>query len=110
MTIRNGTRQLTTQRQERAQSGELTRSYTRDVGLNKNVTAAITFAAGAAQLQAANGTFAAFKAGDPIFVEGVLINNGEFKVTGIDGVNSAYLVVDPPPANEGPLAATVRTT
>jgi hypothetical protein len=48
-------------------------------------------------------------AGDPILVEGTNLNNGERIITGIDTVNSAYLVIDPPPKNEGPVTATVRT-
>jgi hypothetical protein len=46
---------------------------------------------------------------DVVLIEGCNINNGYFTVTGIDTVNSAYLVLDPPPAAEGPITATVRT-
>ncbi len=104
-----GTRQRQNFQKERVSQGNETRTHSADIGMTKNVTAAITFAAGAAQLQAANGTFVNFAVGDPILVEGTNLNNGRHAVTAIDAVNSAYLTVDPPPKDEGPLNATVRT-
>lgn len=106
-----GTRTKQTFAKERVQQGALTKTYTRDVGMTKNVTASITFSAGSSQLQAANGTFNAppWVAGDDILVEGVNLNNGFFRITAIDSVNGAFLTVDPPPKNEGPLSAVVRT-
>jgi hypothetical protein len=50
-----------------------------------------------------------FALNDPLLVQNVNLNNGEFTVTGLDAVNHAYLVVDPPPKTEGPIAAVVRT-
>ena len=110
MTVRLGTRALQGQRREHPQGGQMTRSLSGDVSMSKNVTASITFSASLAQLQAANGTFANFVSGDPVFVENTNLNNGEFIITAIDAVNQSYLTVDPPPKNEGPLSATVRTT
>jgi hypothetical protein len=110
MTIREGTRTQQSFRKERVQQGSREGSLTRDVGMTKNVTASITFTTATKKLTAANGTFANFVAGDPIFVAGTNLNDGEFTITAIDGVNQAFLTVDPPPKNEGPLTATVRTT
>ena len=88
----------------------VTSSLTRDVGMSKNVTAAITFVNSATkQLQGANGTFNAFAVDDLILVEGTNQNNGIFTVTAIDGANHAFLTVDNPPKNEGPVNATVRS-
>ncbi len=88
----------------------VTESFTRDVGLSKNVTASVTFVnSSTKQLQAANGTFAAFALNDQILVEGTNLNNGIFLVTAIDGTNHAFLTVDNSPKNEGPITATVRS-
>lgn len=104
-----GTRTLQTQRLEHPNSRSFAQTLTRDVGMSKNISALITFSASSSQLQAANGTFANFAAGDPILAEGVNLNNGEFIITGIDTTNHAFLTVDPAPKNEGPLTARVRT-
>lgn len=105
-----GTRTLQGQRREHPFGTGFTGTLTRDVGMSKNVTASITFVGGGTnQLQAANGTFANFVAGDPVLVEGTNLNNGEFITTAIDSVNHAFLTVDPPPKAEGPITATVRT-
>lgn len=109
MTFSLGTRTLQGQRREHPPGPSRTSGLTRDVGMSKNVTASITFSASSQQLQAANGTFANFVAGDPIFVEDTNLNNGEFIITAIDATNQSYLTVDPPPKNEGPLSAVVRT-
>jgi hypothetical protein len=109
MTLRLGTRTLQSQRREHPAEPGYAQSLTCDVGMSKNVTASLTFVAGSAEITGANGTFANFVAGDPILVEGTNLNNGERIITGIDTVNSAYLVIDPPPKNEGPVTATVRT-
>ncbi|HEY2068267.1 MAG TPA: hypothetical protein VGG48_01835 [Rhizomicrobium sp.] len=109
MTMRLGTRTLQGQRREHPSEAGSTRSYTRDKSMSKNVTASITFSAADGKLEAANGTFTAFVAGDPVFVQGTNLNNGDFIITAIDATNSAYLAVDPAPKDEGPLSATVRT-
>lgn len=106
--VMRGTRTKQGLRNERQPSSSQTKSFTRDVGLSKNVAASITFVGGGTnQLQAAGGTFAAFAAQDEILVEGVNLNNGYFTVLSTDG--STQLTVDPPPKAEGPLTATVRT-
>lgn len=105
-----GTRTKQNFENERVDQGRETRTHTRDLGLSKNVTASITFVNGGTnQLQAANGTFANFAVNDVILVEGTANNNGYKTVTAIDGVNHAFLTVDPGVANEGPINATVRS-
>jgi hypothetical protein len=105
-----GTRVRQNFARERIQQGSINGGYSRDVGLVKNVSASITFSASSSELQAADGTFAStFAAGDDLMVEGASLNNGFFRVTGLDATNSAYLVVDPPPKDEGPITVTVRT-
>ena len=104
MGIELGTRGQATQHKERIQQGSQTRGYTRDIGMTKNVTASLTFAAGASQIQGVGS--AAFAVNDPVLVEKTNLNNGYFIVTANDGTN---LTVDPPPKDEGPISATVRT-
>ncbi|HEV2187509.1 MAG TPA: hypothetical protein VGR70_09890 [Stellaceae bacterium] len=105
-----GTRTRQNFAKERVQQGSMTKTYTRDLGMTKNVTASLTFAV-AGTITGANGTFNAppWTIGDDILVEGVNLNDGYFRIIGIDAVNGAFLTVDPPPKNEGPLNATVRT-
>jgi hypothetical protein len=86
---------------------QMTKSYTRDVGMSKNVSASITFGSG--EILAANGTFAAFGFNDVVLIENTNQNNGYFLVTGIDATNHAFLTLQPPPKAEGPITATVRT-
>jgi hypothetical protein len=102
-----GTRSNQTVKNERMDQGQQSRFYSRDVGMSKNVAAAITFGGG--NLTAANGTFATFAVQDQVLVGGTNLNNGYSTVTAIDAANHAFLTVDPPPKAEGPIAATVRT-
>lgn len=104
-----GTRTRQTERQGHAPGTSQTKSFSRDVGMSKNVAASIAFVPGTAQITAANGTFAAFAVGDPVLIQGTNLNNGYFAVTGIDAANSAYLTLDPAPKAEGPTPAIVRT-
>lgn len=104
-----GTRTLQGQRREHPNSRQFDRGITRDVGMSKNVSASITFAASTSKLTAANGTFVNFVAGDPIIVDETNLNNGEHIITAIDATNQSFLTVDPAPKNEGPITATVRT-
>lgn len=88
----------------------VTSSLNTDKGLSKNVTASITFVNSATkQLQAANGTFNNFPINELILVEKTNLNNGIFTVVAIDAANHAFLTVDNPPKNEGPITATVRS-
>lgn len=104
-----GTRTQQTFRKERIAQGAETRTINGDLGIIKNVTASLTFST-AGTITGANNTFLnTFAVGDPILVQAVNLNNGFFTVTGLDGTNNAFLTVDPPPKNEGPLSATVRT-
>ena len=108
--IRTGTRTRQNQMTIAPPGEAMTRGYTRDVGMSKNITASCTFVNSTTkQVQAANGTFAAFAVNDVILVEGVNLNNGFFTVTGLDTTNQSYLVLSPSPKNEGPLSATIRT-
>lgn len=108
MPNRLGTRTQQSMRKERIDQGSDTRALTRDAGMTKNVTASITFGSGNAT--GANGTFAStFAVGDPVLIDGALLNNGYFTVTALDGVNNAFLTLDPAPKAEGPLTVTLRT-
>lgn len=106
-----GTRTSQNVARGRIEQGHETRFHTRDKGMKKNVTASITFAAATARATGANGTFTGtFALNDPVLVGGANLNNGFFTVTGLDGVNGAYLVLDPPPKDEGPISVTLRTS
>lgn len=108
--IETGTRTRQNRLWMRPQQGSISRTFTKDPGMTKLLQgASLTFSASAGQIQAANGTFAAFKGGEIIMVEGVNLNLGFFNVTGIDGVNASYLTVTPPPKNEGPITSFLRT-
>lgn len=107
MAIELGTRQKQSFHNSHPPTGSQTKSFTRDVGMSKNVTASLTFVPGSSQIQAAATTFAAFAAGDEILVEGTNANNGYFHVTATDA--STQLTVDGNVKTEGPITATVRT-
>jgi hypothetical protein len=112
MPARLGTRTKSSLKYERLAQGNDTRGYTRDIGMTKRVTASLTFASAGATLTGANGTFTStFAVNDPVWIEaGAVLNEGAFfTVTALDTVNAAYLVLDPPPKDEGPLTVTVRT-
>lgn len=102
-----GTRVRQNFHNERNPQGALTKFYTRDLGMSKNVTASTTFAAGTGKATAAAATFAAFAVGDDVVVEGTNTNNGYFHVIATDA--STFITLDPPPKNEGPVSATVRS-
>lgn len=105
-----GTRTSVEIAKERIDQGHETRFHTRDKGMTKNVSASITFASGTGRATGANGTFTnTFAVNDPVLVGGANLNNGFFTVQALDGVNAAYLVLDPPPKDEGPLTVTMRT-
>lgn len=108
-----GTRSKNGLRYERRPQGNDTRGYTRDLGMTKLVTASITFTASNGRATGANGTFptTGFVVNDPVWIEsGAVLNAGAFfTITGFDATNQSYLVLDPPPKNEGPLTVTIRT-
>ena len=104
-----GTRTPSNLKAIRSPVGTETRTHTRDIGMSKRASFSATFVAASKQIQGANGTFTAFKVEDILLIEGTNLNNGWFEVTGIDVSNQAYLVLDPPPKNEGPLTTLVRT-
>lgn len=108
--IEVGTRTRANQLHVNPPQGRMTRTYTRDLGLSKNVTASFTFVNSTTkQIQGANGSLAAFAVNDLVLIEGTNLNNGFQTVTGVDGTNQAFLVLSPGPQNEGPLTATIRT-
>jgi len=99
MPVNFGTRSRQNLLHIRSDQGFDTRSRNPDLGMTKLITAAsLTFGSG--QVSGASGTFASFAAGDMMLVSGDGSNNvnGFYTVTGIDGVNQAYLTLDPPPA------------
>lgn len=94
----------------RADQGADTRSRNGDKGMTKRVSASITFTASNGRATGANGTFTStFSVGDPVMIQNTNLNNSFHTVTGLDGVNAAYLVLDPAPKDEGPLTALLRT-
>lgn len=106
-----GTRSRQNFRQEHPSSRLGSRSYTRDVGMTKRVVTTATFTASNSRITGSNGDFANFAVGDTIAIKGTLLNNGDRVVTGLDGTNQAYLVLDFPPKDEGPVSSTeVRST
>ena len=104
-----GTRTKQSRQTTRADQGSQTRSYTRDLGMSKRLASTMTYTGANARISAFNGAFAAFVPGDPVLSEGTSLNNGYFRVQSIDPTNAAWLVVDPPPKDEGPVSAVVRT-
>lgn len=110
MPVAFGTRARQDLRKEHMEGGGMTRTLTRDPGMSKRVVTSATFTANNGRVTGSNGDFANFAAGDDVLIEGVNANNGYFTVTGIDSVNQAYLVLDPAPKNEGPVANTVIRT
>jgi hypothetical protein len=108
-----GTRTKASLRKERVDQGHMTRYLEADKGMTKRVTVGgATFSSATGRLSAANGTFPVtgrFALGDDVVVTNVVLNNGYFNVIGLDGVNGAYLVLDPPPKDEGPITVMVRT-
>ena len=50
-----------------------------------------------------------WRVNDPVLVEGANLNNGFFTITALDPTNAAFLTLDPPPKNEGPISVLMRT-
>lgn len=90
--------------------GSETRSNTRDPGKTKRVVTSATFTASNGRVTGSNGDFTNFKVEDAVLIEGTLLNNGFFSIIGLDGVNAAYLTLDPAPKDEGPIANTTVQT
>ena len=102
-----GTRVRQIGRYERIDQGNVTRNYSRDVGLLRRVSAvSLTFTT--TQATAANGTFVGFAVDDIVVFAGTNLNNTFHTVTAIDVANQAYLTLDPPPVSEGPVTGTCR--
>src|SRR4029077_2513676 len=89
--------------------GSRTRRRHTDKGMSKRAQASVTFASATGRVTGPNGTFANFKPQDPLEVFGTNLNNGFFEIFSIDAVNQAYMVLDPPPKDEGPIVCVLRT-
>lgn len=106
----NGTRLAATLRKEHPSGRSDTRLFTRDLGLKDNVTLSLTFTGSNGRVTGANGDFTGkFFVGETVVVQKTNLNNGRFIVTALDGVNAAYLVLDPAPKDEGPLSTNIRS-
>lgn len=104
-----GTRIRATQQNGHEAGGSDTRSHTRDTGMLKRVAASITFTAADGKATGASNSFVGFVVGDPVLVQNTNLNNGFFEIKAIDAGASAFLVLDPPPKNEGPISCIIRT-
>lgn len=105
-----GTRTQANQTNNRLERESETRTHTRDKGMSKRVVASITFTGGNGRASAANGTFVnTFALGDPVLIGGTNLNNGFFEIVGLDAGNNAFLTLDPPPKDEGPVTCEIRT-
>lgn len=91
----------------RPDQGSETRGHQQDVGMSKRKIVTATFTASNGRITGSASDFAAFVLNDPILIEGTNLNNGYKTVTGLDGGSQAFLVVDPPPKDEGPIANTL---
>jgi hypothetical protein len=104
-----GTRIKATGQNAHQEGGSDTRSHTRDAGMSKRVQVSLTFTAATGRVTGANGTFANFVPQDPVLIQGTNLNNGAFEIVSTDAVNAAFLRLDPPPKDEGPIVCIVRT-
>lgn len=108
--IEVGTRTKANQLHTRAPQGTMTRGFTRDLGLLKQSAGASATFATNGTITSSNGNFPGFAVNDVILTEGTSLNNGYATVTAIDGVNQAFIVIDPPPkAETSPPNYTIRT-
>ena len=104
-----GTRTSSRQPNGTPATGNLTRDFSQqDKGSTNQLTASLTFTAATARIAGANGTFANFTIGDRLKVENTVTNDGGFQVTGLDGVNQAYLTVAPAPKDQGSISTFIR--
>jgi hypothetical protein len=104
-----GTRIKATQQQIDLDQGSATRSYTRDLGMTKLITDNFTFNATTHQITGTiGGEFSVFAVDDPLLVQFTNLNNGYFNIDAVDPGGN-YMVLDPPPKQEGPINATIRT-
>lgn len=102
-----GTRIRANNQQMFIDQGTRGRSRTTDKGLKKRVLASITFTASNGRATAAGGTFANFIVGDPVQISLTQLNNSFHEITATDA--STYLQLSPPPKDEGPVTAQIRT-
>jgi hypothetical protein len=105
-----GTRTRQLFRKERIDQGSDTRTRNSDKGMTKRVVTSATFTASDGKVTGSNGDFTSFVAGDPVLIQATNLNNGYHTITAIDAANHAFLVLDPAPKNEGPVANTLIRT
>jgi hypothetical protein len=109
MTDELGTRIRTSQPNNRIDQGVESRLYTRDLGMTKMVLDLLTFSSAQSRITGIPGEFSVFALWDPIECYGAQFNNGYFTITFV-AADGSYVLVDPPPVNEGPVLCVVRTT
>lgn len=103
-----GTRTRQNAQRMKVEQGTYTRYRMADKGMKKRVAAALTFTASDGKVTGAASTFANnFAALDPVMITGTNLNNSFHKVVSTDA--STFLVLDPPPKDEGPVTCTIRT-
>lgn len=92
------------------ESGRPNGRLTRDLGLKERVLpATVTFVAATKRATGSNGDFVNFKLNDNIVINGTGKNNGYQTITGVDGVNNAFLTLDQGVQDEaGVLTAEIR--
>jgi hypothetical protein len=102
-----GTRTDTRDSRVRPDQGAETRVHQQDLGLAERKVTTATFTASNGRITGSASDFTSFKLNDWILIQGTNLNNGHKTITGLDGGSQAFLVLDPPPKDEGPIAATV---
>jgi len=104
-----GTRIRATQPNNRIDQGSETRFNTRDKGMLKLILDSATFTAVNGRITGSGANeFGVFAVWDPIEIYGSTQNDGYYTITAVDA-GGTYIVVDPPPKNEGPIAVAIRT-
>jgi hypothetical protein len=104
-----GTRIKATMQQIELDQGAPNGSYTRDQGMTKLIIDNFTFNAATHQITGTiAGEFSVFAVDDPLMVQFTNLNNGFYNIDAVDPAGN-YLTLDPPPKNEGPITATIRT-
>lgn len=105
-----GTRTPQLMSKERVDQGSDTRTRNSDLGMSKRVVTSATFTASDGKVTGSTNDFTAFAAGEEVLIQATNLNNGFHTITAIDGTNHAFLVLDPPPKDEGPVANTLVRT
>lgn len=103
-----GTRTRPSRQKMYPDQGSRTLSRNTDKGMTKRVSASLTFTASDGKATGASATFTGnFAVGDPLQISGTNRNNGFRAIIATDG--DTYLILDPPPKDEGPVTCVMRT-